>query len=121
MRALISPDFNELSWPIINESDGFIAEAIPCPSTVIEIGDEAMEVSITDSQAQTVRTRLVNCEVSHYPAKPFALWQTPDLFANLLDTEQGSNVLFNFIHHSRYESGKDEGESTCSCQILKRE
>ncbi len=94
MRALISPDFNELSWPIINESDGFIAEAIPCPSTVIEIGDEAIEVSITDSQAQTVRTRLVNCEVSHYPAKPFALWQTPDLFANLLDTEQGIQCPF---------------------------
>ncbi|AHE68494.1 type IV secretion system protein TraC [Legionella oakridgensis] len=94
MRVLISPDFNELSWPAIHESDGFIAESIPCPSTVIEIEDEAIGVSIVDSKAQTRRTRLVNCELSAYPSQPFALWQTPDLFANLLDTEQGIQCPF---------------------------
>lgn len=94
MRALISPDFNELSWPVINESNGLIAESIPTPSTVLEIEDEAIEVSIADLKGESQRTRIVNCEVSSYPSKPFALWQTPDLFANLLDTEQGIQCPF---------------------------
>ncbi|HAT3877909.1 TPA: type IV secretion system protein TraC [Legionella pneumophila] len=94
MRALISPDFNELCWPSIHETDGFIAESIPNPSTMIEIGDETLEVSIANSQAKKSRTKLVNCELSAYPNQPFALWQTPDLFANLLDTEQGVQCPF---------------------------
>ncbi|QMT62120.1 type IV secretion system protein TraC [Legionella sp. PC997] len=95
MRALISPDFNELFWPeAFNESDGFMAEAIPCPSTVFEIGDEAIDLSIADLKGESQRTRIVSCEVSRYPVKPFALWQTPDLFANLLDTEQGIQCPF---------------------------
>lgn len=94
MRVLISPDFNELSWPVVDEVNGLIADSIPNPSSVVEIGDEVIEVSIVDSKAQTTRTRLVNCEVSSYPNKPFALWQTPDLFANLLDTEQGIQCPF---------------------------
>ncbi|STO91693.1 type IV secretion system protein TraC [Fluoribacter dumoffii] len=94
MRALISPDFNTLSWPVINESNGLIAESIPTPSTVIEIEDEAIGVSLADLKGESQRTRIVNCEVSSYPSKPFALWQTPDLFANLLDTEQGIQCPF---------------------------
>ncbi|WP_419421564.1 type IV secretion system protein TraC (plasmid) [Legionella sp. D16C41] len=94
MRALISPNFNEFTWPVIEETQGFIAETIPCPSTMIEIGDEAIDVSIIDANAENVCTRVVNCELSHYPSAPFALWQTPDLFANLLQPEQGIQCPF---------------------------
>jgi conjugal transfer ATP-binding protein TraC len=94
MRALFSPDSNELSWPVINKSNGLISESIPNPSAKIEIGDECIQSSIIDVRGEIQQTRLVNCELSDYPVKPFALWQTPDLFANLLDTEQGIQCPF---------------------------
>ncbi len=94
MRALFSPDFNELSWPVINESQGLISESIPNRSSKIEIGDECIQSSLVDLKGAIQQTRLVNCELSDYPVKPFALWQTPDLFANLLDTEQGIQCPF---------------------------
>lgn len=94
LRALISPNFNELSWPVMNESNGLIAESIPCPSTVIEIEDEAIDASIADLKGEIQRTRVVNCEVSSYSSQPFALWQTPDLFASWIDTEQGVQCPF---------------------------
>uniref|UniRef100_UPI0013EFA940 TraC family protein n=1 Tax=Legionella gresilensis TaxID=91823 RepID=UPI0013EFA940 len=94
MRALISPNFNELSWPSVNESSEFISELILNPSTVYEIGDEAIDVSIADEKGVLQRARLVNCEITSYPSEPFALWQTPDLFANLLSAEHGINCPF---------------------------
>ncbi|HDV5785728.1 TPA: type IV secretion system protein TraC [Legionella pneumophila] len=94
MRALFSPDFNDLSWPVINESYGLISESIPNPSTKMDIGDESIEASIVDLRGEIQQTLFVNCELSDYPVKPFALWQTPDLFANLLDTEQGIQCPF---------------------------
>lgn len=94
MRALISPDFNELYWPIINETPGLIAEKIPNPSAKIDIRDECIDSSLSDEKGSIQTTRLVNCEISDYPVKPFALWQTPDLLANILDSEQGIQCPF---------------------------
>lgn len=89
MRALISPDFNEMDWPIVEETSGFINESIPNPTTIYAIGDEAIDISLADEIGAIQKTKVVNCEITNYPKTPFALWQTPDLFANLLRPEQG--------------------------------
>jgi conjugal transfer ATP-binding protein TraC len=94
MRALISPNFNEYDWPAIDESPSFIGETIANPTTVYEIGDEAINLSLSDDEGALQSTRIVNCELTSYPKKPFALWQTPDLFANLLQPEQGIQCPF---------------------------
>ncbi|HHU0102141.1 TPA: TraC family protein [Legionella pneumophila] len=123
MRALFSPDFNELSWPVINESHGLISEGIPNPSTKIEIEDECIQASIVDLKGEIQKTRLVNCELSDYPVKPFALWQTPDLFANLLDTEQGiqcpflEDVWLNKIRYS-FPLGKTVRKLGWAIQVM---
>lgn len=88
-RALISPNFNELDWPSVADTPGFINESIPNPTTVYAIGDEAIDISLTDEKGEMQKTRVVNCEIASFPKTPFALWQTPDLFANLLRPEQG--------------------------------
>jgi conjugal transfer ATP-binding protein TraC len=94
MRALVSPNFNECFWPSMEESQSFINEVIPHPSTVYEIGDESIELSLADDKGVMQRTKVVNCEISSFPKTPFALWQTPDLFANLLKPEQGIQCPF---------------------------
>ncbi|QLZ68942.1 type IV secretion system protein TraC [Legionella sp. PC1000] len=94
MRALMSPNFNELSWPAIEDSSPFIAKSILNPTTVYEIDDEAINLSIADEEGIIQNSRVVNCELSSFPKAPFALWQTPDLFANLLKSEQGIQCPF---------------------------
>ncbi|HHI9467516.1 TPA: type IV secretion system protein TraC [Legionella anisa] len=94
LRALVSPNFNELSWPMVESSSSFISESIPNPTTVYEIDDEVIDVSIADEEGMIQRSRIVNCEVTSFPKTPFALWQTPDLFANLLKPEQGIQCPF---------------------------
>jgi len=94
MRALISPDFNEYAWPAFDESPSFIGEVIVNPSTVYEIGDESINLSIADEEGVLQSARIVSCELTSYPKKPFALWQTPDLFANLLQPDQGIQCPF---------------------------
>lgn len=94
MRALISPDFNAYEWPTIDDSSSFIGETIANPTTVYEIGDEAINCSVADSEGHLQQARIINCELTSYPKKPFALWQTPDLFANLLEPEQGIQCPF---------------------------
>ncbi|HBD7476128.1 TPA: type IV secretion system protein TraC [Legionella pneumophila] len=94
MRALISPDFSQQSWPEVEAQHAFISECIPNPTTVIEIADESIDVSVLDEAGASQRTRMIQCELAHYPSQPFALWQTPDLFANLLNPEQGIQCPF---------------------------
>ncbi len=94
MRALVSPNFNECSWPSVEERGLMIGESIPSPTTVYEIGADAMDVSLADEKGHPQYTRMVNCELTSYPNTLFGLWQTPDLFANLFKSEQGIECPF---------------------------
>jgi conjugal transfer ATP-binding protein TraC len=93
LRSLISPNFNDFFWPLMEE-DTLIRESVPHPTTVYELGDEAINVSISDEEGREQAARIVSCELTSYPKEPFALWQTPDLFANLLKPEQGIQCPF---------------------------
>lgn len=96
MRALISPNFNEQSWPDVTdiEPEAFLNEGIANPSTVYAIEDSAINLSLLDKDGQMQKAKIVNCEITSFPKSEFALWQTPDLFANLLRPEQGIQCPF---------------------------
>jgi conjugal transfer ATP-binding protein TraC len=94
MRALLSPNFNDTAWPDVPESKGLIKEGMLNPSSVYEISDSRLEISLADEEGFLQKTRVVNCQISEYPKDPFALWQTPDFFANLLLPEHGIQCPF---------------------------
>lgn len=94
MRALISPNFNEFSWPVVEDGEHLIGASIPNPTSVYEVNENAINVSLADPEGELQHTQIVNCELTSYPKALFGLWQTPDLFANLLKPEQGIDCPF---------------------------
>lgn len=101
LRTLVSPNRNAIAWPEISGSeekgtDEFIRDRIPHPSSVYRIQEDYIDVSSLDEEGRAHCTRLINCEVVEWPKSnnPFALWQTPDLFANRLKPEQGIQCPF---------------------------
>lgn len=96
LRTLVSPSINANEWPTVAAGEGFISEFIPHPSTVYEISDRSIDISHSDDEGIPQVVRVVNCEISKWPNpdEEFALWQTPDLFANLLRPEHGIQCPF---------------------------
>ena len=94
MRAFSSPNLNETSWPTVDASDELLSDNIPAASSIYEIDDLGIDVSSNDNDGYPHTTRIVNCEISNWPKQEFALWQTPDLFANLLKPEHGIQCPF---------------------------
>jgi conjugal transfer ATP-binding protein TraC len=94
LRAWVSPNAHAIDWPDVQSSTGFLSETIPNPTTAYEICESSIDISLTDDKGNPVHTRVVNCEISTFAKEPFALWQTPDLFANLLRPEQGIECPF---------------------------
>lgn len=96
LNTILSPDLDTFFWPKVENCEGFVNESLANPTTVYDINDSNIDVSLYDSDSHYKTTRIVNCELleSGYPKEPFALWQTPDLFANLLKSEHGIQCPF---------------------------
>ena len=97
LRTLIAPHLNNSEWPKIAEDEStLLSEAMTDPSMILEVHDRAINFSITDDLGDEQSVHAVLCELSGYPNKktPWALWQTPDLFANLLHPEHGIQCPF---------------------------
>ncbi len=95
LRTLTTPNLNEIAWPkIAKNSDLFLNERIAGPATVYEISDLAIDITSRDEKGNPSRTRVVNCALTGLSRDQFALWQTPDFFANLLRPEQGVQCPF---------------------------
>ncbi len=96
LRTLTSPNLNDIEWPEIEETGVLIRDSIVDPSTTVEVFDRGMDFSTTDLMGDVQTVRAVQCELSGYPKKhtPWALWQTPDLFANLMHPEHGIQCPF---------------------------
>lgn len=94
VRTFVSPNLNDIDWPEIQDDTNLISGTIPHPSTAYEITESSIDISLTDEQGNPIHTRIVNCEISNFTNEPFALWQTPDLFANILNPEQGIQCPF---------------------------
>lgn len=100
MRTLVSPSQDEIAWPFIDTNEeGLVRDAIPSLSSVYEIHDKSIDISSHNSEHEEQKVRVVNCQISKWPDpkdqnNQFGLWQTPDLFANLLRPEHGIQCPF---------------------------
>lgn len=96
VKSIVSFNREAISWPTFDsQSDASMTEEMVDSSTVFQIDDKGMDISVLTNGVDSVHTRIVNLEISKWPSSGFALWQTPDLFANLLRPEQG--ILCPFI------------------------
>lgn len=100
LRTIVSPNLQATTWPVItntrsNNDNSVIGNTIPDASAVYTITPNNIDISLLDKEQNLQATRLVNLEITSFPTEQFALWQTPDLFANLLKPEQG--ILCPFI------------------------
>ncbi|WP_103989397.1 type IV secretion system protein TraC [Legionella quinlivanii] len=99
MRTLVSPSLDEMGWPVVENGGGLIRDDIPNLTSVYEIHDKCIDISSRNADHEEQKVRIVNCQISKWPdpkdsQSQFGLWQTPDLFANLLRPEHGIQCPF---------------------------
>lgn len=96
LKALTAPKLEEIEWPKVSNDNELLRDTIIDPSILIEIADRAMNFSSTNEDGDEQKVCVIQCELSGYPNKetPWALWQTPDLFANLMRAENGIQCPF---------------------------
>lgn len=96
LKALTAPNLDEIEWPAVSRDNELLRDTIINPSIMVEIADRAMNFSTTNQEGDEHKVRVIQCELSGYPKKesPWALWQTPDLFANLMRAEHGIQCPF---------------------------
>ena len=89
MRTLVSPEAGSVHWPtVLDDVELPLSHAIPSGNCMMSIGDLSVDMDTSDSAGEPERTRVVSCQIEKWPST-FALWQSPDLFANLLTPSQG--------------------------------
>lgn len=89
MRTLVSPEASSVNWPtVFDDLDWPLSHAIPSGNMLMSIGDLSVDIDTSDINGVPERTRIVNCQIERWP-DTFALWQSPDLFANLLAPSKG--------------------------------
>ena len=89
MRTLVSPEARSIDWPVVwDDLDLPLSHAIPSGNCMITVGDLSLDIDTSDINGVPERTTVVSCQIEKWPSQ-FALWQSPDLFANLLTSSQG--------------------------------
>lgn len=94
VKSLLSPNPKACDWPEIAKQGELIRDNAVSMNTLIKIHDDALEFSGIDETGSPWSRRAVNCQISSLPQQAFALWQTPNLFANLLRAEHGIHCPF---------------------------
>lgn len=96
LNTILSPDLDAFFWPESDDSEGVISQHLANPTTVYEVDDSHIDITLKNADSETKSSRLVNCELlkNGFPKEEFGLWQTPDLFANLLKPEHGIQCPF---------------------------
>jgi conjugal transfer ATP-binding protein TraC len=84
MRALVSPDASSINWPQVDDDAScLMSHLIPSGNSMIRVDDLSLDIDISDQTGAPHTTRIINCQIEKMP-EAFALWQTPDFFANAL-------------------------------------
>ncbi len=95
LRTLITPQLDQMEWPAADiDPSRYLNEQMLNPANRYEIEDTAITLSSADEQGRYFNTRIINCALTGLSKAPFALWQAPDFFANLLRPEQGLQCPF---------------------------
>lgn len=94
MRALLAPQLNNMQWPDVAIDENLpLSHIIPAGNSLFSINDLNIDYEGSDKEGHPYQTRIINCHIEKWP-KELALWQTPDLFANLLHPEHGIPCSF---------------------------
>ena len=94
LRTIVSPNPEAISWPEIPQStitaveDDNLRANIPDSSINLKVNERDLDISIANEGGERLCSKVVSCAITAWPEK-LALWQNPDLFANLLRSEHG--------------------------------
>lgn len=91
IQATATPDLKNLFWPRVDEDelegDKKITDNCVKVGTVLSVHNDLIELDVPSETGSINKNILINCKIQKYP-KEFALWQGPDLFANLYKAEK---------------------------------
>ena len=94
VRALTSPNLNNIEWPICEEdATSLLAKTALRSNTSFTINDDSVDIRVVDTEGNPQDTRAVSLMIEKWPEK-FALWSTPDLFANMFNPDKGIQCPF---------------------------
>lgn len=94
MRTLICPQLESMDWPEIEHDESLpLSHAIPSGNSLFSVHDLSVDCEGSDVDGDPFKTRIINCHIEKWPEE-LGLWQTPDLFANLLRPEHGIPCSF---------------------------
>lgn len=94
MKAILHPNPKASRFSDVYVDEEFpLSEALMSGNTLYEIDDTSVTAHLSDEDGETSKAKIINCQIERLPEQ-FALWQTPDFFANLLRPEQGLPCSF---------------------------
>lgn len=94
MRTLVSPDASSTHWPDVGDDEAqLLSHAIPSGNSMIRVDDLGIDVDVSDKNGHPHTARIVNCQIEKMP-EHFALWETPNFFANVLKPVNGISCPF---------------------------
>jgi len=94
VRVVTSPDMSETYWPECeDEPNERLSKSMVKPNTTMAVNSDSVDITVTNDEGQLEETRVVNLMIQKWP-KRFALWSTPDLFANIFSPDKGIQCPF---------------------------
>ena len=94
MRTLLCPHLESMNWPEVHlDASSPLSHAIPSGNSLFSAHDLSVDCEGSDADGHPFKTRIINCHIEKWPNE-LALWQTPDLFTNLLRPEHGIPCSF---------------------------
>jgi len=94
LKSLTSVNLSDLDWPEVDDSrDGSLSKQVVNPNTTFKVNEDSVDITVLDEKGVRQETRAVSLMVEKWPEK-FALWSTPDLFANIFFPDKGIQCPF---------------------------
>jgi conjugal transfer ATP-binding protein TraC len=94
MKTIVCPNTQAMHWPnTIQEPNSNLSQLVGSGNMVFHEHDLHVDIHSSDDDGTPILTRVINCQIEKWPEN-LALWQTPDLFANLLKPENGLPCSF---------------------------
>ena len=114
VRVVTSPDISQTQWPECEvNSHEKLSKGMVKPNTTFEANSDSVDITVTNDEGQFQETRVVNLMIQKWP-KQFALWSTPDLFANIFSPDKGIQCPFMitfFIRGVNQEQVRQEAKA----------
>jgi conjugal transfer ATP-binding protein TraC len=93
MRMLLAPNLNSIVKPEIDDMVLPLSHLVPEGNSLFTIHDAGIDIDGSDKEGTPFQTRIINCEINKW-GDSLALWQTPDIYANMLEPQHGIPCSF---------------------------